>query len=641
MSKKSKERRRFPWFSSLLGIVAIGSVVTLFNSGALNAGYGSFGTNLTAILERALSGTAQADESAPSTVTLRDTGLSDGMFISGFPSYGSITLPLIRDTDKRAVRLVLAGTQDVSTGTVAALRVIVNGQRVLERVLVPGAREFRWVVDIPAGIWNDASLRVGFQLHGDLPNELCHNERSIGAVINLSPETGVEMDISGRVSSLRDVVALIPSDVTIAFSESADSNAFFSLASRLGARLTRQGYHVEFAPLSEVAALYNSGRGLILLGSDTEFSAGGFERIDDAEENQSATLWERDGYVHIGLTNPQESDLADFMTSDLLSIARSAFANPLRYEETHTSQHLTRFDELGADTSTHQVSDSFAWNMKYALSNLPDGRTPDNAVISIRLPEGPADFTNLVHTELNGLMIDSRHLQTGQVNTFMIDLPAQEHLVQNALKVSVQRHREEGGCAITARRYPIQLLEESGLMFDVDPAQATYGLSGLPYLFRDGVDLRVPGEMDAEERMELLALTSEILSAFLPNNIEPSITFVLPGGSNAVEGTTPFIALNHRPENVDARLIVDGNNVAIRDSQQVGAAEITDINNVAILEAVYARIPAPTRRNPNAYRTVSGMVAYALDTPPSILESGIGLSSVAVVHDNGVLLDLD
>ena len=641
MSRSKTERKKFPWFSSLLGVVAIGSVVTLFNSGALNAGYGSFGTNLTAILERALTGSAHADESAPSTVTLRDTGLSDGLYISGFPSFASIDLPLIRDTEKRAVRLVLSGTQDVSADSVAALRVVVNGQRVLERVLVPGTRQFRWVIEIPPGLWGAAGLHVGFQLHGDLPDELCHNERSIGAVISLSPETGIEMDISGRVSSLRDVVALLPANLTIALSQSADSDTFFSLASRLGARLTRQGYDVDFGQLSQIAAQRNTGRGLILLGSDEELSAAGFARIDDAEQNQSATLWERDGYVHIGLTNPQENAQADFVTSDLLAIARSAFANPVRYQETEASQHLTRFKELGADASTHQVSDSFTWNVDYALSTLPDGRAPSSALVSIRLPEGPADFTNLVHTELNGLMIDSRHLQTGRVNTFSVDLPTQDHLLQNALQISVQRHREAGGCAITARRYPIQLLAESGLVFGSGATRTANGLAGLPYQFRDGVDLRIPGNLDTDERLGILALTSEILSAFLPNNIEPTLTFIMPGESSSITGTQPFIALNHRPDNVSVRLAVDGDSISIQNAHQVDIAEIAHISDVAILEAVSAHIPTPTRRNPDAYRMVSGMVAYALDTPPSILNSGIGLSSLAVVHDNGVLLDLE
>jgi hypothetical protein len=378
-----------------------------------------------------------------------------------------------------------------------------------------------------------------------------------------------------------------------------------------------------------------------LLGSDEELFAAGFERIDDADQNQSATLWERDGYVHIGLTNPQESAQVDFVTSNLLAIARSAFANPLQYQETETSQHLTRFKDLGADAITRQVSEAISWNVDYGLSSLPDGRVPSSALVTIHLPEGPSDFTNLVHTELNGLMIDSRHLQTGQINSFSIDLPTQEHLLENSLQISVQRHREAGGCAITARRYPIQLNAESGLVFSAGAQRSPENLARLPYQFRNGVDLRIPSNLAPDERLGILALTSEILSAFLPNNIEPTLSFVTLEESSSITGTQPFIALNHRPDNVSVSLAVNGNSVFIQDAHQVDTAEIEHIRNVVILEAANAHIPAPTRRNPDAYRTVPGMVAYALDTPPSILNAGIGLSSVAIVHDNGVLLDLD
>ena len=49
MKTNREYKRRFPWFSASLGVIALASVATLFVSGQLNAGQGEFG------LTRALS----------------------------------------------------------------------------------------------------------------------------------------------------------------------------------------------------------------------------------------------------------------------------------------------------------------------------------------------------------------------------------------------------------------------------------------------------------------------------------------------------------------------------------------------------------------------------------------------------------
>lgn len=108
--KAHKERgRRRPWFSIILSVIALASVITLFNSGVLNAGHGSFGRYLTDVASRVLTVPADADISAPTRVTLRDTGRADGLSLAGYPSYASVKMPLLRDTAMDDVRLVIRG----------------------------------------------------------------------------------------------------------------------------------------------------------------------------------------------------------------------------------------------------------------------------------------------------------------------------------------------------------------------------------------------------------------------------------------------------------------------------------------------------------------------------------------------------
>ena len=52
MKSNHEDKRRFPWFSASLGVIALASVATLFVSGQLNAGQGDFGTFVTRTAER-------------------------------------------------------------------------------------------------------------------------------------------------------------------------------------------------------------------------------------------------------------------------------------------------------------------------------------------------------------------------------------------------------------------------------------------------------------------------------------------------------------------------------------------------------------------------------------------------------------
>lgn len=639
--KPRRERGR-PWFSMMLAIIALASVITLFNSGALNAGRGSFGLYLTDLADRVLTGVADADISAPTTVTLRDTGRFEGLSLAGYPSYASTKMSLLRDTPVDDVRFVVRGTQDVAPGAVAALRVTVNSERVLERVLAPGVRDFNWVVSLPRNLVEAGDLDVGFQLHGDLPDELCHNERSMGAVVSISPDTALEMVARAPIESLRDVVKLLPAQLTIAMPESpaGSQDDFFPMAMHLGARLTQRGYTVEYAYLDAIGRSGQYGRGLILLGSQDTLRAAGLIPVQEFEGRSSTTLWRDAGYVRVGLTDPADREAVNFLTSDILPIARTAYTDPDIFIEAARQLGVTRLSEIGADMSVQNVAEQRSWDIKYDLANLPGGGAPSRMRLEIRLPEGPGDFTNLIHTQLNGELIDSRHMQTGLLNDFTLDLPQQIQNLHNDIRVSVQRHRAEGGCAITARRYPVQMLPGSALLFDADAAPLP-GLAGLPQAFQASVDIRVPQQMDRDSRLEILMLGAQTVARFVPEQARITLHYVDPAQPDTMPATQPFIAFNHMPSNAAAPLDVQGHAVTMHNVAGVEAATIGNIERVAVMQVARARIPGPTRRDPDRMVEVPGLVAHALDKPPQISGASIGQQQAVLVHGVGAVLGFD
>lgn len=607
--------------------IAVSSVITLFNTGALNAGQGSFGRNLTAILDQLVRTSALASGSGPTTITLADVGAEDGLMLAGYPSYAAIRLPRIRDADIEDVQVRLIGSQEVSTDTIASVRIMANGRRVAERVLSAGIREFEWVLPIPANAWNGTDIQLSFQLLGDLPDDLCHNERSVGAVMRFDSLSAIQYTIEDEISSVRDVVALLPNAVAISMPEGEGAREYTEIGLRLGERLTRLGYQVNFVDLGEVARGGIRGRGLILLDTPEALIAAGLENF---ESDGNGMVWRRNGFAHLAITDPQDRAGVDFLTGEVLSVARSSAVGSIEYIGEDQQRDGVSFERLGVDTSVQQVTQSRSWSFDYDIAQYATGRAPTHMHLDIRLPEGPGDFTNLVHTMLNNQIIDSRHIDTGRLNSVDVELPAGMQILNNDLKITVQRHREHGGCAVTAQRYPIQLLDSSHLAYN-GGGNTLSGLSGLPAAFSNGVDVRVPQSLEAEERLAVMGFLAQAIAYFVPEGADYTLVEIDP--DTAMTSTTPFIAANHIPTNASARLIIENGSLRIRNSGSLRAAEITNVMGLTVLERVSADIPAPTRNNPNRVQSVPGLIGFAQPGTEGLAGARIGRNTIAILHD--------
>jgi hypothetical protein len=130
------------------------------------------------------------------------------------------------------------------------------------------------VFDLTEQLAGAADARIGVQLAGDVSAQVCHSDRSMGAVLSLAPSSGLEIELEGPLTSVRDVLALTPRQVVIAMD---DGEAWFELATRLGARLNRNGFVVTMINLDDAAAVVEAGaEGVILAGSREICSALGF-----------------------------------------------------------------------------------------------------------------------------------------------------------------------------------------------------------------------------------------------------------------------------------------------------------------------------------------------------------------------------
>jgi len=633
-----KERSRFPWLSSMIGVVALGAVVTLFASGRLNNGHSSFGGVIVDWVNSAVSeATGEADRTY--RITLDDLGRDEGLLLSGYPSYAAFTLPVLRDTEAAKARLILTGRQDVSQAAVVSLRVIVNGERVMERILQPGQTEFRWIVELPQSLMDGSEARISFLLHGDLPDELCHNDRSIGAALMLSSATEIKLVTKEPVSSVRDVMALAPAQVTLAVPTGERGRDYHALATYLGSRLIRSGYRVETKALEQIGSEDTSARGLILLGSQADLERAGLTPLAKGAPRLSLWVGESD-VAHVALSDAQGFEAARFLTSGLLPVARSEGVAPVLVKERAPASFVA-LPDLGTDTSIQRMTLMRSWDVPYALGDMPEGRMPETLRIDLRLPDGPGDFTNLVHTELNGLLIDSRTLPSAQVSSFTVRLPKGTQGLRNTAEITLQRFREQGGCEITARRYPVQLLPDSGLTFGGDGPVA--GFAGLPGRFKDGVTLIVPSNLPAGEEAAAIGLLAQAVALFVPYDVTPRLVYA-DAASHTLALDGPFIAYNHVPAGVST----NAQTAEARLKAHSGAARISDtgaLEDLVLLERVAARKVerAPEPGGEDIISFIPGLVlarvGEATVAPPSLMGVRFGREEVMIVHRDNEGID--
>ena len=316
----------------------------------------------------------------------------------------------------------------------------------------------------------------------------------------------------------------------------------------------------------------------------------------------------------------------------MASIARSDVIDAVLFEDLSADASMTPLSAFGADTSVQNIANSRTWRMDYALADLPGGRLPEAVSIDLRLSEGPDGFTNLVHTVLNGEMIDSRRLQPGVDSRFAVGLPPHLHNLNNELSITLQRHRDVGGCEISQQRFPVQLSAESGLMLARGAGAA--GFTALPPVFSDALLVRLPSEMDAPERLITARVAAESIARFAPRRADLTFEFAVVDNGSSDRVTRPFLAINNMPGNAEAPLRVYADRLVMDSRAYAADADVRALSDLALLQVSRARLnPNAPPSEPAVY--VNGLVVHAIDQAPSMMGATLGREFVSIVHADG------
>lgn len=215
---------------------------------------------------------------------------------------------------------------------------------------------------------------------------------------------------------------------------------------------------------------------------------------------------------------------------------------------------------------------------------------------------------------------------------FAVGLPPHLHALNNQLAVTLQRHRDTGGCEISQQRFPVQLSAESGLM--LARGAGAEGFTALPPAFSDGLLVRLPSDMDGPERLVTARVTAEAIARFAPRRSALSFEFAEVDNGASARIDRPFLAINNMPGNAEAPLRVYADRLVMDSRGGAGDADVRALSDLALLQASRARLnPSAPAGEPAVY--VPGLVVHAIDNAPSMLGAVLGREFVSIVHADG------
>lgn len=466
------------------------------------------------------------------TKTLAGSGHADGIWLTDDYPSSSYLVTLPADSARSQTRLHLTGESQVPNDSTIFLSVSMDGQQVSKTELPAGRHDIDSYLAVPDQIASDGQVRIQVSASGTRDNQHCTTDHSAGISVHVAPDTVVEAALAEPVHTVRDAVAAWDRQVTIVLTD--PGNTWRSAAAQMGMSLIRAGHEVVFADHLPDSDVDNA----ILLGpADTLKSQAQWSGSQDT--GNGVAVGTVDGTPVLGVTAPDGTLIASYLTDPVVSTADSASSDPQTVTTPAPAGDTVPLAELGADMSSGQITETKRWRVPYSLADLPGGRIPRAVDVDVALPASPDDIRWLLNVELNGTLVGSRNLNTTGGKT-SIPLPAPNALLDNSLTLTVQRDRDLGGCDVRITPYPMQLRSGSQLDLGADPGA---GFTAVPRALAPGLTIYVPdSSTDAVQQLNAIVPT---LTRFVPANYTPPFAWnqqPAAGKPFIVVGSSPAVA---------------------------------------------------------------------------------------------------
>lgn len=376
-------------------------------------------------VERVFLSASASDIEAPlidlgETVPFFRSNNDEWLALSGFPAFAKASFRLPRDTIADAGQAVLNLTSDILEGGSGALRITINGKKRGELILEDGRQKYRVLVPLTPTELASGEIIISFNTTGITPSPLCGARHPTGSLVEIEPDSRVELRIDRSDLSVNDALLASGSPGRVIWPKL-----------ELGAeRATRLGLAL---------AMAREGTEILFIDEN-------YRKDSDVELDLSAYT-------------PAEQTNALLPSKYLISFTSQELA-----EEPGSIWPLPVADD-GLNSKMREFENTTVWNIPFSLNDTPDGKAPTSIKFTIIASALELGDNWLLSVAQNDRLIHSERIPAnGQEIAREVALPVMGQTLNNTVRITLNSSAPRPGPCEGGSEAVAQLKENSVLV---------------------------------------------------------------------------------------------------------------------------------------------------------------------------------
>ncbi|WP_343315351.1 cellulose biosynthesis cyclic di-GMP-binding regulatory protein BcsB [Brucella sp. BE17] len=325
--------------STIMGSIA-GSLLITSLGGAANAG------EISNAFQSLVSPTRVTEK-----VSLKDLGIDEALSLASSSASREIYLPVPANIALENPAIAVNGDYIRADGGRTTYTLALDGNVVAARGLTEDAGKTNIAIGVDGSPRPSGFVRMGINWSSAIGEQLCQDDRAIGNVLKISPDSYLEYSYDpSQIKTVADVWSALPRKVVLLVSSDAPGTQSYDAAWRIGVALVRAGKEVEVVAAPKVGDTVNTA---------------GLQIPTELSSVPSVAVLSRGGKVT--LANEAQAGAWLLLNSGgkkaNIAIADEALTTPLKGAIAALGQELTT-----ADPETQTVLDAFSENTNSLLA---------------------------------------------------------------------------------------------------------------------------------------------------------------------------------------------------------------------------------------------------------------------------------
>jgi hypothetical protein len=321
------------------------------------------------------------------------TEADEWLALTGFPAFAKATFRLPRDTVPDLGQAVLNLTSDILESGSGSLRISINGKKRGELILQDGHQKYRVIIPLTPVELASGEIVVSFSTTGITPSPLCGERHPTGSLVEIEPDSRIELKIDRKDLSVRDALLASGSPGRVIWPRIELGE---ERATRLGLAL----------------AMAREGTEILFIDED----------------------YRKDTDVDLDLSEytPMQTSNALLPSKYLIS-----FTSAETGEDAGANWPLAVAD-VGDNAKMREFQNETAWRIPFSLNDTPEGKAPTSVQFTILASALELGDTWLLSVSQNERLIYSERIPAnGQEIAREVALPVNGQTLSNEVKITL------------------------------------------------------------------------------------------------------------------------------------------------------------------------------------------------------------